>query len=281
MQQLLEKLNTKLLIYILSGVLAVGLIVLILLLCLKPKVPEPAAETTAPTPSLLEENPYSPEDFVTDEQGFISCLATDARLGIDVSGFQGQIDWSAVKNAGVEFVFIRVGGRGTTEGALYTDDYAQSYYQGAKNAGLQVGAYFFSQAVTPAEAREEALFVLEQVKSWQLDMPVVFDWEWVSEDARTANVSGALLTQCTQVFCEVIENAGLTPMIYFNYSQGLTLLDLEQLAQYPFWLALYEPYIHFPYRVDFWQYACTGTVPGIAGDVDLNLYLPAAEENLS
>lgn len=275
MPQLLEKLNTRLLIFLLGGVLAVGILVLCILLLLKPQPQaQPDNETTAPTASLPEENPFGPEDFVTDENGFISCLAGDYKLGIDVSGHQGQIDWSAVRDAGVEFVFIRVGNRGTTEGGIYADASAQDYYAGAKAAGLQVGAYFFSQAVTPAEAQEEAQFVITQVQDWELDLPVVYDWEWVDSTARTADVTGQLLTHCTQVFCESIEKAGLTPMIYFNYSQGLELLDLAALSQYPFWLALYEPYIDFPHRVDFWQYSCTGSIPGIDGDVDLNLLLP-------
>ena len=282
MPQLLEKLNTKLLIWILSGVLAAGLVVLIVLLCLKPASPaSQTLETTSPVPSRLDKNPFTAEDFVTDGQGFISCLAGEARLGIDISGFQGAVDWDAVHAAGVEFVFIRVGGRGTTEGGLYADDSARDYYDGAKKAGLQVGVYFFSQAITPKEAQEEALFVLDQIKGWKLDLPVVYDWEWVSEDSRTANMTSSLLTHCTEVFCQTVASAGLTPMIYFNYSQGLELLDLNRLADYPFWLALYEPYVKFPYRVDYWQYSCTGKIPGIEGDVDLNLFLPVPAENIS
>lgn len=277
MPQLLEKQNTKLILWILGGILAVGILLLGLLLILDGGQ-QAETETTAPANTSLEKNPYAPQDFVLTEDGFMTCLSADARLGIDVSGFQGNIDWKQVKNAGVDFVFIRVGGRGTTEGGLYKDDLAQSYYDGAKKAGLSVGAYFFSQAITPKEAQEEAWFVLDQVKDWELDLPVVYDWEWVSDDSRTAEMTGQLLTHCTEVFCQTVENAGLTPMIYFNYSQGLELLDLERLSDYPFWLALYEPSVRFPYRVNFWQYSCTGSVPGIEGDVDMNLYLhPFAE----
>ena len=115
------------------------------------------------------------------------------------------------------------------------------------------------------------MYVLQQVKQWELELPIVFDWEWVSEDSRTANMDSELLTRCTEAFCEVIKNAGFTPMIYFNCSQGLELLDLNRLADYYFWLALYEPDLSFPYRVDFWQYSCEGVVPGISGNVDLNI----------
>ena len=284
MPQLLEKLNNKQLLWILSGVLALGVVLLILLLCLKPERQPPVTEATElaiTEPSFLEVNPFRPEDFVTDDQGFVHCLTADCRLGIDVSGFQGQINWEQVRSAGVEFVFIRVGGRGTSQGSLYTDDYAQQYYQGAKKAGLAVGAYFFSQSITPAEAQEEAMFVLKQIQDWDLDLPVVYDWEWVSDTARTADLSGFQLTHCTEAFCQIIKNAGLTPMVYFNYSQGMQMLNLNRLSKYPLWLALYHPYPDFPYRVDYWQYSCTGRIPGIEVDVDLNLFMTAPTENLS
>ena len=275
MPRLLNKLNTRLILWVLGGLLAAGLLILIVLITLRPEPQmQTDLETTAPTPASLDKNPYSPEDFVLDEAGFMTCLAADYRLGIDVSGHQGEIDWDAVKNAGVEFVFIRVGNRGTTEGKLYPDGFAQNYYEGAKKAGLSVGAYFFSQAITPQEARDEAWFVLEQVKNWELDLPVVYDWEWVGDDARTANMDAQLLTQCTRAFCQIVASAGLSPMIYFNYTQGMELLELEQLSEYGFWLALYEPAIQFPYQVDCWQYSCEGSVPGIEGDVDLNLFFP-------
>lgn len=276
MPQLLEKLNTKRIFYILSGVLVLGLAVLIFLIVLLcGSKPQTAADPPETTLCLLEENPYQAEDFLLDANGFMTCLAADSKLGIDVSGHQGEIDWQAVKDSGVEFVFIRVGNRGTTEGKLYPDSYAQDYYTGAKEAGLSVGVYFFSQAITVPEAQAEARYVLQLMKNWELELPVVYDWEWAGKDARTANMDAQLLTRCTLSFCEMIEAAGFRPMIYFNYTQGLELLDLNRLADYDFWLALYEPAPRFPYRVDFWQYSCEGTVPGISGNVDMNLYLPA------
>ena len=105
-----------------------------------------------------------------------------------------------------------------------------------------------------------------------MDLPVVYDWEWVSNEARTANLSGTMLTCCTKAFCGVIENAGLSCMIYFNTNQALKMLDMESLQQYPFWLAQYWENLDFPYLVDFWQYSCTGTVPGIQTQVDLNIW---------
>ena len=276
MEKLLEKINLRYVIFALGGLLAAGLITLAVLLMLPKPQPAPAYDGPPSGAEFLEENPFGPEDFALSEDGFLSCLAAESVLGIDVSAYQGEIDWSAVKNAGVEFVFIRVGGRGTTEGGLYTDDCAQRYYEGAKQAGLQVGAYFFSQAITPEEAAEEAQFTLEQIRGWTLELPVVYDWEWVSEDSRTANMDQATLTQCTKVFCQQIEDAGLEAAVYFNHSQGTQLLDLRELTDYSFWLARYETSPDFPCRVDYWQYSCTGTVPGIETDVDLNLFFPVS-----
>lgn len=279
MQKLLTQLNKKQRLWLMVGAGALAVFLLLAVLLTVFLTDRPAAKPQATVhngitfPSALEENPYEPSDFTQDENGYLTCLTGQSRLGIDVSGFQGEIDWQKVKAAGVEFVFIRVGGRGTTQGGLYTDDYAQTYYQGAKEAGLQVGAYFFSQAITPGEAREEAFFVLKQVADWELDLPVVYDWEWVDSTSRTAGVEGGILTRCAEEFCRVIAQAGLSPMIYFNTSQALELLELERLAEYPFWLAQYDTGLHFPYRVDYWQYSCTGRVDGIEGDVDLNLQL--------
>ena len=292
MPQILEKRNIRYLLLGAAGLLAVivyivlPLAFLLPLLLFRPPEQPPVTEpvTTAP-PSNLEKNPYAPEDFVLTEEGYLQCLSADASFGIDVSGFQGEIDWQQVQSAGVEFVFIRVGGRGYgKEGTLYTDDWAQAYYTGAKAAGLKVGAYFFSQAITPDEAQEEALLALEQIRHWQMDLPLVYDWEWVSSDARTAQLDGETLTLCTDRFCSTVREAGVEPMIYFNVNQGLYMLDLEQLYSYRFWLAMYDASTQFPYRVDYWQYSCSGTVPGIDTPVDLNLYLPipdAGEDTLS
>ena len=217
---------------------------------------------------------YNPDDFVLDENGFMTCQTGEYATGIDVSEYQTEVNWQEVKAAGVEFVFIRVGRRGSTEGKIYSDEMAQSHYDGAKEAGLQVGAYFFSQAITPKEAEEEAWFTLKQIDDWELDLPVVYDWEWGGEDSRTTGLPNAMLTQCNRSFCEVIQNAGLQPMIYFNGYQGLMQMDLSQLEEYPFWLALYDSGLDFPYQVDYWQYTQEGTVSGITGPVDLNIFLP-------
>jgi GH25 family lysozyme M1 (1,4-beta-N-acetylmuramidase) len=128
------------------------------------------------------------------------------------------------------------------------------------------------------EARQEAHFALEQVRGWALDLPLVFDWEYAGPDSRSAGVDRRTLTDCTRVFCRTVENAGYQPMFYFNMSQGKHLLYLEELTEFPFWLAQYNDAMTFDYRVDFWQYSGEGTVPGIQVPVDLNLWLRPREE---
>ena len=239
-----------------------------------PPTEPPQTETPAtegPTGPTVPPNPYDPEDFTT-EDGYIDCIAGETRFGIDVSYWQGDIDWQQVKDAGVEFAMIRVGWRGSVQGVLDIDEYAQQNYEGAMAVGIPVGCYFFSQAISPEEAVEEAEYVLELIKDWQLDMPVVYDWEYISADSRTGNVDARLLTECSKAFCERIRQAGYEPMIYFNADQSHQQMFLEELTEYPFWLAMYESEMDYPYKIQMWQYTNEGTVPGIAGNVDLNLY---------
>lgn len=273
-----EKLNkVKLLIiigYSVGTMVVVLLGVFIIMNVISPPDSDPVLGNYEPPPPEVT-GFYDPDDFVLDENGFMTCLNREYVAGIDVSSHQTEVNWQQVKDAGIEFVFIRVGYRGSTKGTLYEDEKAQDHYIGAKEAGLQIGAYFYSQAITPKEAEEEAWFVLKQIADWELDLPVTYDWEWGGEDSRTTGLSETILTQCNRSFCEIIQNAGLQPMIYFNAYQGLEQMDLQQLEEYPFWLALYDGGLDFPYRVDYWQYTQTGTVPGIEGAVDLNIFLPA------
>ncbi len=217
-------------------------------------------------------NPYGPDDFIYAGE-YLTCAAGPSMLGVDVSSHQQDVDWEQVAEAGVEFAMVRIGYRGTTSGGTYYDEYADANLRGASAAGLKVGAYFFSQAVSPQEAQEEAETCISFLKDYDLDMPVVFDWEYVSEDARTANVDTVTLIASAKAFCQTMEEAGYEPMIYFNPDLASTRLDLRQLTDYPFWLAMYTDQMNYPHQVDMWQYTANGNVPGIAGDADLNLWL--------
>lgn len=229
-------------------------------------VPAPL-EPTVPEP---EGNPYKAGDFVYAD-GFLTCTAADTLVGIDVSVHQGIIDWQQVAAAGVDFVMIRAAYRGYKYGQVNADPNALANIQGARDAGLLVGVYIYSQAVDVAEAVEEAQFLLELLEGVELDLPFTFDWERYSDEARTANVSGRTVTDCAIAFCETVRAGGREPMVYFNATQALEQLSLPELAEYPFWLAQYDTQAMFPYRVDMWQYSNKGSVPGIGGNVDLNI----------
>lgn len=218
----------------------------------------------------LTENPYGPEDFAT-VNGFVTCTAGPSRLGIDVSEHQGEIDWEQVRAAGIDFAFIRIGYRGYSVGQINADDRARENLAGAKAAGIDVGVYFYAQAVSTAEAAEEARWCLNFLGGEALDLPVVYDWEWVGYDARTGSMDKSTLTECVKTFCAAIESGGYSPMIYFNNHVSRDLLDLRELEGYPFWLAQYKDRLDYPYQVDFWQYTETGKVPGIEENVDIDL----------
>lgn len=238
-------------------------------------------ETTVPTepgpPELdLPENPYGEEDFEYKGR-YLTCNAGPSVFGIDVSVWQGDINWVLAKAGGVEFAMIRLARRGGDEGILEEDSYVHTNYEGAKDAGVQVGGYFFSQAITPEEAVEEAQFVLELIKDWKFEMPIVFDWEQAG-GSRTVNMDPRTLTDCAKAFCQTIEDAGYDAMVYFNVKQAYYEIYLDELTEYGFWLAMYDSPMDFPYKVDMWQYTSSGSVPGINGNVDLNLYFPYEEE---
>lgn len=229
-------------------------------------VPAPSS----PSPYTLPVSFYTPEDF-RQEGDYLTCTAGSTVMGIDVSSHQGVIDWQAVAGAGVKFAFIRLGYRGYDSGALQTDQYVRINLNGAREAGIPVGAYFFSQAVSVDEAKAEAAYALGILKGFSLDLPLVYDWEYVSGSARTANVDRRTLTDCTLAFCQAVEAAGYAPMVYFNTAQITQQLVAEEIDRYPWWLAKYDPAMAFPCKVDMWQYTNQGSVPGIAGMVDINL----------
>lgn len=232
--------------------------------------PTETTEATLPPP---EANPIGLGDFYMDGD-YLSCLSTTSVLGIDVSWWQKDINWSKVKEAGVEFAMIRAGWRGSEEGVLSEDTYAQANYQGATSAGIKVGAYFFSQAISVEEAEEEAKYLLDIIRDWQVEMPVVFDWEYIDDTSRTAKVDTRTLTDCTKTFCDIIANAGYQPMVYFNAKHSYDRVYIRELTEYPFWLARYDTVLDYPYKVDMWQYTESGSVPGISGNVDINLFFP-------
>ncbi len=230
--------------------------------------PTPPETTEAPLPTVPQ-SPLHPDDFV-EAGGFLACDKAPIALGIDVSKYQGQVDWHQVKEAGIEFVMVRLGYRSTSSGSLNTDPMAATNLAGARAAGLQVGAYFYSQATTVEEAEEEAAYALDILGDFDLDLPLSFDWEIGS---RTENVDGTTATACVRAFCQAVAAAGREPMVYFNSWQAQELLDMTALTDCAWWLAMYTKEGAFPCRFDLWQYSQTGSVPGIDADVDLNVMI--------
>ncbi len=222
----------------------------------------------------IETNVYSAEDFYTDENGRVKYKGVGVSYGIDVSRHQGNIDWERVAKDGVDFAILRVGYRGSSSGTLNSDDRFTENVKGAKSAGIDIGVYFYSQAITEAEALEEAEYVLNIIDEYDIKYPVFFDWEQPEdENARSVNIDYSEITGFAKVFCEKVEKAGYKSGIYFNSIQGYLHYDLSDLENACLWLAEYDTKPDFYYNFHMWQYSNTGSVEGIDGAVDLNIFL--------
>ena len=197
--------------------------------------------------------------------------------GIDVSYWNGTINWQKVKNDGIKYAFIRVGYRGYGKtGTIDNDSTFKRNITEAKKYGIKVGVYFFSQAITTAEAREEANYTLKQIKGYGLDMPVVIDYEYAggSEGRLTnANLSKTAATNIVMEFCKTIKSGGYTPMVYANYSMLNYDLNKSTIdSSYKVWLAHYSTSTSYSGKYEFWQHTSKGKVSGISGSVDINVW---------
>lgn len=228
-----------------------------------------------PISDKLKKHNYKTENLMVsgDEIVYTENAQATSYKGIDVSKYNGAIDWSKVAADGVEFAFIRVGIRGYgAEGRLVEDEGFEENVENALSNGIKVGVYFFSQATTVEEAIEEAEFVKQIIAPYKIECPVVFDVEKVADsEGRMNKISVEERTQMAITFCEEIEKAGYKPMIYYNMEMAALMLDLEQLEEYDKWFAYYNKDIYFPYDFKIWQYTDKGKVAGIETDVDLNI----------
>ncbi len=192
--------------------------------------------------------------------------------GVTVSQESGTVNFSQLKSAGIDFVMLRVGGRGYSTGEVTLDENFTTNMTNAKAAGLKVGVTFFSQAITSDEAIEEADLVLANLLENPPDYPVVFDMEQISNDsARTDNLNKMQLTEIARVFCDRIAEAGYTPMIYGNKYWLLRKLDLTKLIKYEIWLDQNEDVPDYPYKFSIWQYKNNEKISGISGDAELSV----------
>jgi GH25 family lysozyme M1 (1,4-beta-N-acetylmuramidase) len=228
----------------------------------------------------LPRNDYNWDECLTWRDGMPVYEAEDgarALLGVDVSHHQEKINWKRVKADGIDFAMIRVGYRGAEKGTLQEDTFFKDNIAGAAEAGLSVGAYFFSQATSEAEAVQEAEYVIGALSGAAVTMPVVFDIEEGGDAAsRTDDLTPEQITSFARAFCDRVSAAGYTPMIYANTRWFVARMNLEDLSAYGKWLAQYFERPAFPYEFAIWQYTNTGRVKGIKGDVDMNLAFPAA-----
>ena len=233
---------------------------------------------TIPYYNNVAASQYKPSDFF-EEDGVVKYRGEYTR-GINVSDQMGDIDWQQVKDSGVDYAMIRVGFRGKMLGLINPDTKFKQNIEGAMEAGLPVGVYFFSQAVTDAEADDEAAFVLEQIRGKSMKYPVAIYWKYATKDdgsqdenARTTRCNGEQITGFIDTFCNKINGAGFTPCYYAGKDMAYNKLNLSRLANYTLWYAEYKPVPSFYYEYKMWQYTEEAEVPGISGKVPVTLSL--------
>lgn len=193
------------------------------------------------------------------------------KLGIDVSKWNGEIDWEIVRAEGVDFAIIRCGYRGSASGLMIEDPYFYKNLTGAKKAGIKVGLYFFTQAVNPVEAVEEASMAVSLLGDIAVEYPIFIDTESAGGNGRADNLDPAARTAVVNAFCRTIENAGLPAGVYSGRNWYYNRLIVDEMEAPNIWLAEYRQTPLYEGRYDMWQYTSSGAVAGIEGRVDLNV----------
>ena len=193
-------------------------------------------------------------------------------VGVDISKVQDYVDFVKVKKSGINFVMLRAGARGYGTGQLIVDDYFNDNLKRATDAGLEVGVYFFSQAITKEEAVEEANMVLENLGEYRISYPIAFDMEFIENDqARIDSLSKADKTAIAKAFLDTIAAAGYKTMLYGNKEWLIKEIDMSKLTAYDVWLSQLTDVPDYPYQFTMWQYSTQGSVDGIAGAVNMNI----------
>lgn len=211
------------------------------------------------------------EDKDKTEIKKLQAALENARIGMDVSKWNKEIDWEKVKDAGVEFAIIRCGYRGSSTGSLIVDPYFEANIKGAEEAGIDIGIYFFTQAVNEVEAVEEASMVLSLIQNQYITYPVFIDTEGAGGDGRADNLNVEKRTAVCRAFCDTIENGGFEAGIYASKNWYNNRLNVEELKDYRIWMAEYRAIPTYEGYYDMWQYTSKGQVSGIEGNVDLNI----------
>lgn len=193
-------------------------------------------------------------------------------LGIDLSKYQKQVDFAAIKDEGIDFCMLRVGARGYENGVIQEDDKFQEFLKAAEAVDMPIGLYFFSQAVTEMEAIEEANYVISKIVGHEISYPIAFDMEFIENDtSRIETLTNNERTNIALAFLNQIEAAGYTGMLYGNKEWLLTRIDLGKFEDFDIWLAEEEDIPDYPYLYSMWQYTRQGEIYGIDGYVDLNV----------
>lgn len=193
-------------------------------------------------------------------------------VGADLSESQDYVDFGKVKKAGIDFVILRLGGRGYSTGELFLDDYFVDNERRAAEAGMDVGVYFFSQAISEEEAREEAEFVITNLNEKKITYPVALDMGKVQNDSqRTDSLTKTQRTKIAKTFLSTIKEAGYKPILYGTKNFLIQDIDYSKLTEYDIWLSQETDIPDYPYRFTLWQYTKRASIDGIAGYVNLNL----------
>ena len=222
----------------------------------------------------LAKNSYSKSRFVYKKPVMSYYLngKEASWCGVDISSKQESVDFKKLKKAGCDFVMIKVGGRGYSSGEIVLDEKFKDYMKSAKSAGLDIGVYFFSQAITKDEIEEEAETLIEAIKDYTIKYPVVFQMQEVEGDmARVDSLDTESRTELTKLFLSIIKDAGYKPMLYGNKEWLVTKVDLEALEEYDVWLSQEADTPDYPYEFAMWQYDKSGTISGISKETGLNV----------
>lgn len=195
-----------------------------------------------------------------------------SHLGVDISKYNGDVDFKKLKKAGVEFVMIRLGARGYGSGQLILDERFEEYMEGASEAGLDIGVYFYSQAISDAEIKEEVQFVLDALEPYDILYPVAYDMELVQNDtARIESLTREDKTNIAKTFLDTVGAAGYKTVLYGTKEWFLLKLDMTKMTGYDIWLSQEKDVPDYPYQFTMWQYTKSGKIDGIEGNVDMNI----------
>ncbi len=222
----------------------------------------------------LPKNTYDFTKLVSNEDQikYVEDGKSVSFIGVDISKYQGDVDFYRLKDSDIDFCMLRVGARGYSSGNIMIDEYFAGNLQKATEAGLDVGVYFYSQAVTEAEAIEEANVVIQSLAGAKLQYPVAFDMEYVENDtARVEALSRTEKTAITKAFLDTIQAAGYRAMIYGNKEWLIKRIDLSQLKDYEVWLSQQKDIPDYPYKFAMWQYTTSAQIHGIDGYANLNI----------